>query len=437
MTPISGSADAAHTIAAQMPDEITTLIVDDHEVVREGLRLSLSRAPHIRIVGEASDGESAVQLVLRRRPAVVIMDVRMPGMDGLEATRLLSEQAPETKVLIFTAYSERSLLNRGFESGAKGYILKESPHATLVRAIEKVAAGEGYVDPALMPQFLAGRDHGDLLTAREREILTLLADGLSNADVADKPLHLPGDREEPRPPHPHEARSRHADARGRDRSSRGDHRLNESERLDRLITAEQDERRRLALFLHDGPVQELAGIALMVDGALYSIANGRLDEAREIIGAALDRQRETIRQLRNLSFALEPVVLRDHGFAPALRALADQTSSTYELDVKLDLDGAETFGKTAEVALYTIIRELIDQSVRRGPPTRIEITLRRTDDGGVVAMVVDDAEPERRQRTFETVVERVRQLHGELEVVPAPGCGTEIRVSLPAYTTQR
>jgi NarL family two-component system response regulator LiaR len=169
-----------------MPDEITTLIVDDHEVVREGLRLSLSRAPHIRIVGEASDGESAVALVLRRRPAVVIMDVRMPGMDGLEATKLLAEQSPETKVLIFTAYSERSLLNRGFESGAHGYILKESPHATLVRAIEKVAAGEAYVDPALMPQFLQGRDHGDLLTAREREILKLLADGLSNADVADK-----------------------------------------------------------------------------------------------------------------------------------------------------------------------------------------------------------------------------------------------------------
>src|SRR5262245_64932498 len=75
-----------------MPAEVTALIVDDHEVVREGLRLSLSRAPHIRIVGEAADGESAVALVLRRRPAVVIMDVRMPGMDGLEATRQLMEQ---------------------------------------------------------------------------------------------------------------------------------------------------------------------------------------------------------------------------------------------------------------------------------------------------------------------------------------------------------
>jgi DNA-binding NarL/FixJ family response regulator len=169
-----------------VPDEITALIVDDHEVVREGLRLSLSRAPHIRVVGEAGDGAAAVDLSLRRKPDVVIMDVRMPGMDGLEATKLLLDQDPEAKVLIFTAYSERSLLNRGFESGAKGYILKEAPHSTLVRAIEKVAEGEAYVDPALMPEFLAARDQGEMLTAREREILQLLADGMSNADVATK-----------------------------------------------------------------------------------------------------------------------------------------------------------------------------------------------------------------------------------------------------------
>src|SRR5918997_1173163 len=135
-----------------MPQEITCLIADDHEVVREGLRLSLSRAPHIRVVGEASDGQGAIALAERRRPNVVIMDVRMPGMDGLE-------------------------------SGAKGYILKEAPHQTLLRAIEKVASGEGYVDPALMPDFLT-RDREDMLTGREREILQLLADGMSNADVA-------------------------------------------------------------------------------------------------------------------------------------------------------------------------------------------------------------------------------------------------------------
>jgi DNA-binding NarL/FixJ family response regulator len=172
-------------VATSSP-EITCLIVDDHEVVREGLRLSLSRASHIRVIGEASDGASAIALAERRRPDIVIMDVRMPGMDGLEATKELTQKVPDTAVLIFTAYSERSLLSRGLESGAKGYILKEAPHQTLLRAIEKVASGEGYVDPALMPAFLTGREKDEMLTSREREILQLLADGMSNADVAGK-----------------------------------------------------------------------------------------------------------------------------------------------------------------------------------------------------------------------------------------------------------
>jgi DNA-binding NarL/FixJ family response regulator len=114
------------------------------------------------------------------------MDVRMPGMDGLEATREITKKVPGTSVLIFTAYSERSLLSRGLESGAKGYILKEAQHQTLVRAIEKVAAGDGFVDPALMPDVLAANQREDMLTAREREILELLADGNSNSDVAGK-----------------------------------------------------------------------------------------------------------------------------------------------------------------------------------------------------------------------------------------------------------
>lgn len=165
-------------------DEITALIVDDHEVVRQGLRLALSRSANIRIVGEAADGAEAVAVALRRKPTVVIMDVRMPGTDGLAATRTLAAQLPEAKVLLFTAYSERSLISRGFEAGAKGYVLKEAPHETLVRAIEKIAAGGEFVDPALMPEALEGRGSTDTLTPREREILQLLANGMSNADVA-------------------------------------------------------------------------------------------------------------------------------------------------------------------------------------------------------------------------------------------------------------
>ena len=149
----------------------------------------------------------------------------MPGMDGLEATKILTEKVPESAVLIFTAYSERSLLGRGLESGAKGYILKEAPHQTLLRAIEKVAGGEGYVDPALMPAFLTGKDKDEMLTGREREILQLLADGMSNSGRRGEALHQSGDREEPCPPHPRQARGGHADASGCDCASRSDHRL--------------------------------------------------------------------------------------------------------------------------------------------------------------------------------------------------------------------
>jgi two-component system NarL family sensor kinase len=208
------------------------------------------------------------------------------------------------------------------------------------------------------------------------------------------------------------------------------------ERLDRLIAAEQDERRRLALFLHDGPVQQLSGIALMLDAASHLIASGRADEAQPILATALARHRETIRELRDLSFALEPVVLRDQGFGPALRALADQVGRSHSLRIDLDLDAADELGETAQVALYTIIRELLDQSIRRGPPSRIAVALARTSEGGLVATVADDAEPERRRRSFEAIEERVRQLHGEIEVA-ADDAGTEIRVTMPPYTAQR
>jgi DNA-binding NarL/FixJ family response regulator len=169
-----------------MPDEITCLIVDDHEVVREGLRLSLSRASHIRVIGEASDGAEAISLVERRKPDVVVMDVRMPGMDGLEATKEILKKVPETAVLIFTAFSERALLDRALDSGARGYILKEAPHDDLLRAIDRLGNGGEYVDPALTPALISGKGQTDMLTAREREILQLLADGMSNAEVAAK-----------------------------------------------------------------------------------------------------------------------------------------------------------------------------------------------------------------------------------------------------------
>ena len=212
--------------------------------------------------------------------------------------------------------------------------------------------------------------------------------------------------------------------------------MENNDALERLIEVEQDERRRLALFLHDGPVQQLSGIALMLDGALHSLSGERPEEARGIIETALAQQRATIRELRGLSFALEPVVLRDHGFAPALRAMADQAASSHGLTFDVEVDDCVDMGATAGIALYTILRELVEQALRRGTPTHLRIEVSPTPDGGVVAIVADDAEPERRRRSLAEIEERVVQLHGTLEVSTGHD-GTETRVGLPAHTARR
>jgi two-component system, NarL family, sensor kinase len=212
--------------------------------------------------------------------------------------------------------------------------------------------------------------------------------------------------------------------------------VSDSDGLDRLIAAEQDERRRIALFLHDGPVQNLAGIALMLDAALHSITTGKLEDAKNVLSSALDRQRATIRELRDLSFALEPVVLRDQGFAPALQELADQVGTANQIRIDLDIAAAEEIGEAAQVATYTIIRELLDQAIRRGPPTTVKVSMRATGDGGLETCVADNAEPERRRRSFEAIEERVKQLHGKIDV-DVDDEGTSVVVTLPPYATRR
>ena len=209
------------------------------------------------------------------------------------------------------------------------------------------------------------------------------------------------------------------------------------EALDRLITAEQDERRRIALFLHDGPVQNLSGIALMLDAVLYSIQSGNVDDAARVLQGAMDRQRATIRELRDLSFALEPVVLRDQGFGAALQALASQVGEAYSIRIDVDVDQADRLGESAQIAVYTIIRELLDQAARRGPPTHIRVAMAEAPGGGVTTIVSDDAEPERRRGSFEAIEERVKQLHGIIAIEASDAGGTHVVVTLPPYATRR
>ena len=204
----------------------------------------------------------------------------------------------------------------------------------------------------------------------------------------------------------------------------------EARLAERLITAEQDERRRLALFLHDGPVQSLAGIALMLDSVVHSIDQGDLDSAKEVLGQALARHRAAIRALRELSFNLEPVVLRDQGFTPAVSALADEVGMRRQIKIDVDVAAAEQLGEKVQAALYQIVREALDGAVRRGPPTQIQIAVERADDGRFVTTITDDGSQERRREFFDMLAERARTLSGRLSVDQE--AGTKIVLELPA-----
>jgi signal transduction histidine kinase len=206
---------------------------------------------------------------------------------------------------------------------------------------------------------------------------------------------------------------------------------------DQLIIAEQEERRRLALFLHDGPVQSLAGISLMLDAVIDSLRANRLEEATGVLRSVLERHRDTIRSLRDLSFNIEPVVLRDQGFGPAVRAFAEQVGLSNRIQVDLDIDAADGLAENVRVAIYQIIRDVVNLAVRRGPPSRISISVAERDDGTVEAVIADDGAGERRRASFDDIEERARTLSGRLDVEAGSDGGTAVRVVLPSYVAQR
>jgi signal transduction histidine kinase len=206
---------------------------------------------------------------------------------------------------------------------------------------------------------------------------------------------------------------------------------------DQLITAEQEERRRLALFLHDTAVQSLSGIGLLLEHVLASIGDGEVEEASGVLASALDRQRQTVRSLRELSFELEPVVLRDQGFGPAVRALAEQVGLSRGIQIDLDVEAADALAEKAQVALYQIIRETVDLAIRRGPPTRFAISVSAAADGTVDLVVADDGGGERRRSTFDAIEERARSINGTLLVEAGIDGGTAVRIVLPPYVARR
>ena len=203
------------------------------------------------------------------------------------------------------------------------------------------------------------------------------------------------------------------------------------------ILAEQEERRRLAELLHDGPVQQLSAISQMLDAGLAELAAGDVARATEVVSRGLELARDAARDLRGLCDDLEPRVLHQLGFAAAAAALARRMSSRHEVEIALDLEPADELGENAAVALYQILREAVEQAVRRGTPSRIEIALNPTDTGGVELVVADDGPPERRAAVLEAFAERAATLNGRFSSEVRYPRGSTLRIDVPPAAAHR
>jgi two-component system, NarL family, sensor kinase len=203
---------------------------------------------------------------------------------------------------------------------------------------------------------------------------------------------------------------------------------------EQVLAAEQDERRRIALFLHDGPVQSLAGVALMLDASLDLIRRGEHEQAREILDRALGRTRTTVGELRDLSFNLEPVALRDHGFAAAVDALAQTRGREHRIEVTLDVALIDGLVEQTQAALYQIVREALEEAIRRGPPSRFDVAATSDAPGTLRLVIKDDAPTERRRRALEVLGERARTLGANLTLDHEVG-GTTMSLELRGQPT--
>jgi signal transduction histidine kinase len=406
--------------------EKRVLIVDDHELIRRGVRGLVSQAREYEICGEAGDGQEGVAKAIELQPNVIVMDISMPRLNGLEATRQVRELLPQTEVLIVSQHESAEMVMQAFAAGAKGYLLKSAIGDDLLQALDKVSRHETFASVESKEAVDVGDDvqtslrrSGDPTRPMETE------DDLPRANSEDSAAEQLVRKE---------AELQAQAAALRDLSGR-------------LMQAQDEERRRIARELHDGVGQLMAAIVMNL--RTVSREQDKLSEkATERLQESVALTEQALTDIRTMSHLLHPPLLEEVGLISALKWYIEGFSNRSGIDVDLRLPTELTrLSADYELSLFRMVQECLTNVHRHSGSTTATVSLET--DGDRIQMQVRDygtgIPPARETELFEGPAvgmglcgmrERMKQLGGEL-VVRSNGEGTSVVAKLPAARSQR
>ncbi len=377
------------------------LVADDHEVIRKGVRALLTAGPGCEICGEAVDGQDAVEKAHQLQPDLIIMDVSMPKLNGLEATRMIRRSLPSTQILILTQHDSQEMMRQALNAGARGFVVKSSVAHDLLNAVEAARRGESFFDSAAVPQD-SPSGAADAKTILRREAALKLVHDELEARVNQRTSEL-----------------RAAEAGLRLLSGR-------------LMQLQDEERRRIARELHDSSGQALAALSMCL--AMVEREKGKLTErAGRNLSDATRLVRELSQELRTMSHLLHPPLLDEAGLESALRWFVEGFAERSGIQVDLDL--APELGrlsKEMEIAIFRVVQESLANVHRHSGSKTAQVrvardaqrvTLEICDQGRGIAANGGAAAsgPAVPGVGIQGMRERVRQLRGNFEIHSTEG----------------
>jgi signal transduction histidine kinase len=407
---------------------VRILVADDHEVIRRGVRALLAAGRDCEICGEAVDGQDAVEKAHQLHPDLIIMDVSMPNLNGLEATRLIRRSLPSTQVLILTQHDSQEMIRQAFNAGARGFVVKSSVAHDLLHAVEAARRGEAFFDSTAAPRVSPSGRPADAKTILERE--TALERALRESEErkeAEARLKVAHDELEAR------VNQRTAELSAAENGLRL--------LSGRLMQLQDEERRRISRELHDSSGQALAALSMCL-----SMVEREADKLSERAGRNLSDATRLVRELsqevRTMSHLLHPPLLDEAGLESALHWFVEGFAQ--RSGIKVDLELAPELGrlsKEMEIAIFRIVQESLANVHRHSGSKTAQVRVGR-DSQKVTLEICDQGHGLRTNGHAEKsgpalpgvgirgMRERVRQLGGHFEIQSAEG-GTVLRAAIP------